>query len=189
MVSDAKANDENPAVVLIFGHNCAGKSTVGQALAGLFEKGAFIEVDELRYKVVGGLVAYSGGAKPKDAPEEYAAQCRLGEENTVLLARNYATHGFSSVIEGLGEDCRPGTGWAEAQFGELPVLHVLLMCDHETALARMIERGWKRDGLSKGFKRDQAWYQDNQEQFDITVSTDEHSVVEAAQHIYERVRS
>ena len=173
-----------PVIVLMFGHNCAGKSTVGKALAGLFAQSAFIEVDELRYKVVGGLVAYSDGVNPKEAPEEYAAQCWMGVENAVALARNFAAHGFSSVIEGLEDGCRPETGWSESQFDSMSVFHVALICDESTMLKRVTERGWG-DGvsLSAGFKRDHAWYHSHQDMFDYTVRTDENSPDKAAELI------
>ena len=185
-----KRDLSTPVVVLVFGHNCAGKSTVGKALAGRFRKGAFIEVDELRYKVVGGLVAYSGGVHPKEAPDEYKAQCWMGVENAVVLARNFAAHGFSAVIEGLEDGCRPGTGWAGLPFGSMPVFHVALICDESNLLKRITERGWG-DGvsLSAGFKRDHAWYHSHQDLFDCTVRTDENSPEAAAERLYSFVTS
>ncbi len=58
-----------PVVLLLFGANCTGKSTIGRLVAGRLPRCAFIEVDALRYLVVGGLVAYSAGIPPSQAPD------------------------------------------------------------------------------------------------------------------------
>ena len=67
-----------PSLILLFGTNCTGKSTIGAEIAGRLPKCSFIEIDELRYKVVGGLVAYSAGKHPREDPEEYERQCWMG---------------------------------------------------------------------------------------------------------------
>ena len=178
-----------PVVVLIFGNSCAGKSTVGRELAGLFTKGAYVEVDELRQKIVGGHVGGPRDPNRKDAPDAHAEQRKIADENASILAQNFAAHGFSSVIEGLENSRRPGTGWSESRFGAIPVFLVLLMCDEETALKRLTGRGWG-DGvnLRPGFKRDRAWYLDHQDLFDLTVRTDEHSPERVAKLIYDGVK-
>ena len=101
--------------ILLFGPGCAGKSTIGRALAHRLPRCAFIEVDELRYKVAGGLVALSAGKHPDEDPEEYARQSALGDRNAVALCHGFGEDGFSSVVEGLDDDRQPGTGWIEAQ--------------------------------------------------------------------------
>ena len=107
-------------IILLYGSSGTGKSTLGRLLAGLMPRCAFIEVDTLRYMIVGGLVAESGGISPSKAPEEYHRQCWLGVGNAVGLAERFANEGFSSVIEGLEDDCRPGTGWIERSFLDIP---------------------------------------------------------------------
>ncbi len=97
-------------IILLFGPSGAGKSTLARLLAGRLPRCACIEVDTLRYMIVGGLVAGSGGTPPSQAPVEYQRQCWLGVANAVRLAQGFAVEGFSSVIEGLENDCRPGTG-------------------------------------------------------------------------------
>ena len=56
---------------MVFGVSGSGKSTFRKAIAGQLPKCAFIEVDELRYKVIGDLVAYSAGKHPDTDLEEY----------------------------------------------------------------------------------------------------------------------
>ena len=180
---------ETPIVVLIFGNNCAGKSTVGRELAARFTKGAFIEVDELKYKIVGGLLRGPWEAKQMGRkPAAFVKQRLIADENAVILARNFATHGFSSVIEGLEDSHRPGTGWSESQFGTLPVIQVLLMCDEETSQKRLTERGWEDHHLRPGFKRNRAWYLEHQYLFDLTVRTDKNSSEEAAELIFDAAK-
>ena len=60
-------------IILLFGPSGAGKSTLARLLAGRLPRCACIEVDTLRYMIVGGLVAGSGGTPPSQAPVEYRA--------------------------------------------------------------------------------------------------------------------
>ena len=78
--------------------------------------------------IVGGLVAHSAGTPPSQAPIEYQRQCWLGVANAVRLAQGFATEGFSSVIEGLENDCRPGTGWIEERSLGTPFERTAVVC-------------------------------------------------------------
>ncbi len=160
-----------PTAFLLFGHNCAGKSEVGRALAAQLDRCAFIEVDELRYMIFGGLVAWSRGASPLEYPDEYARQCALGERNAVALCRLFAEQGFSSVIEGLGDRCRPDTSWIRESFDSLPVRTAAVVCDSEVLSARLVRRGWKQPA-DVGAALDQSeWYRRNAERFDYLLDT------------------
>jgi chloramphenicol 3-O-phosphotransferase len=129
-------------LILLFGISASGKTTLARALAQRMHRSAVIEVDQLRYMIVGGLVASSAGIQPAQAPEEYQRQCALGVEQAVLLARNFATHGFASIIEGLEDDCEPGYGWQERTFPDRLVVSILVSCTDEVLRRRWRERSW-----------------------------------------------
>lgn len=186
MESSGTAEPETPVVIiLLFGANCTGKSTVGRLLAGYLPRCALIEVDALRYMVVGGLVAYSAGLHPSKAPGAYRQQCWMGVDNAVRLAHGFATYGFSSVIEGLEDACRPGTGWAARAFGLQPVCTVALLCDEAVVLQRWQSRGGG-DQLPQQVQEDLRWYQCHQALFDCVVDTASHSPEHSAELIYHR---
>jgi hypothetical protein len=115
-------------IMLLFGTSGTGKSTLARLLAQRLPQCAFIEMDALRYMIGGGLVACSGGTPPGQAPEEYKRQCWLGVANAVRLAKGFAAEGFSSVIEGLENDCHPGTGWIERTFPGYSVCSMAPVC-------------------------------------------------------------
>lgn len=177
--------DISPIVILLFGVSCTGKTTLGRAVAGRFSRCAFIEVDELRYKVIGGLVAFSAGQHPSTAPEEYHRQCRMGVENAVCLAQGFAKHGFSSVIEGLEDDCRPDTEWIATTFGRFRVLAVALLCKKEVLIARWRKRGWG-ESLPERVLNELQWYHENQFRFDCVIDTARTSLEKGAEIIYEK---
>ena len=58
----------------------------------------------------------------------------------VAIARVHGEHGFSCVIEGLEDECEPGTGWIEEHLDGLQVLTVALVCDLPTLEARWADR-------------------------------------------------
>ena len=157
-------------IILLFGSSGTGKSTLGRLLAGLLPRCAFIEIDALRYMIVGGLVAGSGGISPSQAPEEYHRQCWLGVGNAVGLAERFAAEGFSSVIEGLEDDCRPGTGWIERSFPTSSVCSVALDCAEPVLSKRWEERGWGSH-LSPQVIEQLHWYRDNRSLFSYLVDT------------------
>jgi energy-coupling factor transporter ATP-binding protein EcfA2 len=170
-------------IILLFGPNCAGKSTLGRLLAGRLPKCAFIEVDVLRYMVVGGLVAHSGGKSPSEAPEDYERQCWLGVANAVRLAQGFATEGFSSVIEGLENECRPGTGWIERTFSGYSACSVALVCAETVLSERRRQRGWDNI-LSPEAAEELQWYRENSSLFDCVVDTTEHSPEENIEKLH-----
>lgn len=176
-----------PGIILVFGANCTGKSSLGRALAGRVERCAFIEVDELRYKVVGGLVAYSAGAKPWEHPDEYERQARLGLQNAVRLARGFADEGFSSVIDGLERECLPGSGWAEAHFRDLAVFNIVVTCDEATLGARWNLGDWPGGAALRSALKELEWYRANASLFDGVVDTTDTGMDAAADAIASQV--
>ena len=157
-------------IILLFGSSGTGKSTLGRLLAGLLPRCAFIEVDALRYMIVGGLVADSGGISPSQAPQEYERQCWLGVENAIGLAERFAAEGFSSVIDGLEDDCRPGTGWIERSLPAHSVCSVALDCAEPVLSERWEERGWGSQ-LSPQVIEQLRWYRKNNSLFTCLVDT------------------
>jgi energy-coupling factor transporter ATP-binding protein EcfA2 len=174
---------DRPRIILLFGPSGSGKSTLARLLAGRLPRCAHIEVDMLRYMVVGGLVAHSGGMPPDQAPDEYRRQCWLGVVNAVRLAEGFAAAGFSSVIEGLEDECRPGTGWIERTFPGIEVCSVALICSEAELSERWRQRGWGRE-LSPVAMGGLRWYRENGSLFAGVVDTTGHSGEEDADVIH-----
>jgi len=127
----------DPIVLLIFGHNCAGKSTVGSMLAAELPFSAFIEVDELHRKIRNGRVAWSGGASPLELPDEYRRQRKLAEDNAVRLALAFLEAGFNCVIDNLTEAFASDATWAAQAFHGCPAFRLQLCCDDTTLEERL----------------------------------------------------
>jgi len=82
----------SPCAVLITGVQAAGKSTVGRLLASRFERGAFIEGDDLWQMVVGGREDMS------DPPSDEAVrQLHLRYRHGAFLARSFVEAGFVAI--------------------------------------------------------------------------------------------
>jgi predicted kinase len=157
-------------VVLIFGVNAVGKSSLGRNLAARLPRCAFIEVDELRYKVIEGLVAHSGGIQPHLDPDGYSLQCDMASRNAILLARGFSDHGFSSVIDGLQERYARRQAWLASQLPSARLIKVGLFCDGRTLRMRRVERGW-HPKLPKGTSQKLNWYRKNRGGFDCVIDT------------------
>jgi cytidylate kinase len=133
-------------VILIFGPNAVGKSSVGRELAGRMKRAAYVESDLLRYFVAGGLVAWSAGLKPKSHPEEYRHQLAMSTKGAALLACNFGAFGFDCVIEGLDPTEWKGTGWAEEHLVGHDVIYIAVVCNPDVVIKRLQERdGTTRD--------------------------------------------
>ncbi len=170
---------------LVFGPSGAGKSAVAAALADALDRCAHIEVDALRYMIRGGLVAWSRGADPAKNPAEYARQCELGYENAAALCRQFGEAGFSSVIEGLGDGCFPGNGWAERELPGLRIWSASVVCSSAVLAERLAVRaGWPK-ALAKAAERELDWYRENSARFDCSVDTTNSSPGAAAATILE----
>lgn len=132
-------------IIIMFGPNALGESTVGRELAGRMQRAAFVEADLIKYFVAGGLVAWSAGLKPRKHPDAYRVQCELKTKNTALLACNFDDHNFDCVIEGLDVSSEgPKTGWAETNLSGHDVCNVAVVCEPDVAWKRLQERDGDR---------------------------------------------
>ena len=174
-----------PTAYLLFGANCVGKSEVGRALAAELPRCAFIEVDELCSMIVGGLVGWSRGASPLKYPAEYARQCALAERNAVALCHQFALDGFSSVVEGLRDECLPNTTWIRDSFGSLPVRTAALLCEPGVLGKRLIDRGWENEKLRRAVIDQSARYRRKEDLFDYVLDTTATDALSAAQELRE----
>lgn len=153
-----KAKTPKQVVIFLRGGPAVGKSTICQALVEKIPLSARIEQDILRYMVAGGLVASRSNLAPSQYPEEYKYQCRLGDQNALVLARNFANAGFIPVIAGFngGESAETfhllkhpdEISWypdSEILNRELPGIRnfqVVLDASPDTISERMKQRGW-----------------------------------------------
>jgi hypothetical protein len=123
------------------------------------------------------------GIQASQAPEEYQRQCWLGVANAVRLANGFATEGFSSVIEGLENNCRPGTGWIERTFPVHSVCAVAVVCAEAVLSERWRQRGWD-NRLSPEVLDELRWYRENSSLFACLVDTTEHPPEQTVELLY-----
>jgi deoxyadenosine/deoxycytidine kinase len=124
-------------IIFITGMAGAGKSTVGRMLARHFQKSLFIQVDELREKVVKGYARPQGGI----FTEEVMQQFQMARSTAIYMARLYADHGLDVVIDDV---CVPPNFVEQyAALFEIPGVHRVLLYPRESVV---IERITKRGG-------------------------------------------
>lgn len=123
-------------IIFITGMAGAGKSTVGRLVARHFQKCLFIQVDELREKMV------KGYAIPEDGvfTEEVIQQFQMARSTAIYMARLYAGHGVNVVIDDV---CVPPNFVEQyAALFEIPEVHrVLLYPKAATVIERIKQRG------------------------------------------------
>ena len=123
-------------IVFITGMAGAGKSTVGRLVARHFPKCLFIQVDELREKVVKGYARPEGGVFAQEAMEQF----QMARSTAIYMARLYADHGVDVVIDDI---CAPPNFVQQyAELFEIPEVHrVLLYPKASVVIERIKGRG------------------------------------------------
>jgi|GEM_PF-1333422 len=123
-------------IIFITGMAGSGKSTVGYLVANRFPKCLFIQVDELRGKMV------QGYARPEDGvfTEEVIQQFQMARSTAIYMAHLYASQGVDVVLDDV---CAPlnFVEQYEALF-EIPEVHrVLLYPKASVVIERIKQRG------------------------------------------------
>ena len=123
-------------IIFITGMAGAGKSTVGRLVARRFPKSLFIQVDELREKMVNGYASPEGGV----FTEEVIQQFQMARSTAVFMANLYVAQGVDVIIDDV---CVP-SNFAE-QYAELfenpGVRRVLLYPEASVVIERIKQRG------------------------------------------------
>ncbi|HCR70901.1 MAG TPA: hypothetical protein DIW23_05615 [Anaerolineae bacterium] len=123
-------------IIFITGMAGVGKSTVGHLVAKHFPKSLFIQVDELREKMV------KGYARPENGvfTEEVIQQFQMARSTAIYMARLYANHGVDVVIDDV---CVPFNFVEQyaALFEMTSVYRVLLYPKADIVVERIKKRG------------------------------------------------
>jgi len=126
-------NNRQNQIILITGPAGAGKTSVSKALAEKFERSVVINVDQLRWMVIGGYI------RPWPWNEEVKIQTSLGVKNACMLANNFFEAGFNVIIDDvIGKSFFKL--YSEFLLGK-PVKTFLLLPNLEALLKRFDERG------------------------------------------------
>ena len=123
-------------IVFITGMAGSGKSTVGYLVAKHFPKGLFIQVDELRGKMVKGYARPEGGIFAEEALQQF----QMARSTAIYMAHLYANQGVDVVIDDV---CAPPNFVEQyAALFEIPEVHrVLLYPKAPVVIERIKQRG------------------------------------------------
>ncbi|MBK9924785.1 MAG: AAA family ATPase [Anaerolineales bacterium] len=123
-------------IIFITGMAGAGKSTVGRRVARYFPKSLFIQVDELREKMVKGYARPEGGV----FTDEVIQQFQMARSTAIYMARLYADQGVDVIIDDV---CVPSNFVEQyAKLFEIPEVHrVLLYPKASAVIERIKQRG------------------------------------------------
>lgn len=123
-------------ILFITGMAGAGKSTVGRLVARHFPKCLFIQVDELREKMV------KGYARPESGvfTEEVMQQFQMARSTAIYMARLYAHQGVDVVIDDV---CAPDNFVEQyTALFEIPEVYRFLLYPKESiVIERIKQRG------------------------------------------------
>jgi chloramphenicol 3-O-phosphotransferase len=141
-MSELRAADPGPAVILITGVMASGKSTVAQALAERLPKAVHVRGDVFRRMVVSGRAEMAPGAY-----EEAVGQLRLRYRLSAMTADVYADEGWTVVVQDvvLGEEL---TGYVERV--RTRPLYVVVLAPEPRAVAER-EAGRGKSGYGAGW--------------------------------------
>jgi chloramphenicol 3-O-phosphotransferase len=129
-------------IFVISGTQGAGKTTVASLLARSFERGVHIEADLLQRMIVAGGAWPDPDVTTAERPDvvgEAGDQLRLRLHHACMLARSFADHGFTAVIDDIviGERL---DGLLD-ELDEKPFYFVMLLPDKEAVRRRELGRG------------------------------------------------
>lgn len=162
--------DRSPCVWLIAGVNAAGKSFFSRTIATAMQRSSYIEIDELRYKVVGGLVAHRLGTSPDRAPEQFVAQAEMAWRGAIALAQVHLSFGFSVVVDGVPELHVVQRHQLAKELPRCEIRGIGLYCSPGVLERRRAGRGWTST-LPPGTVEKLSWYSRNGGGFDAVADS------------------
>ena len=123
-------------IIFITGRAGAGKSPVGRLVARHFPKCLFIQVDELREKMLKGYARPEAGVFTEEAIQQF----QMARSTAIYMARLYADQGVDVVIDDV---CAPSNFVKQyAALFEIPeVQRVLLYPKASIVIERIKQRG------------------------------------------------